>query len=89
MRRSRLPEIKSYPLRMSGKCPVCDQTFFFEDHAGPGDCVTDCSRCGELLLIENNLIYPFHKKLHSEDSRWPEDGIGTGYVTLQGFPAKT
>ena len=55
---------------------------------------SDCRVCGELLIIPSEQFsdpyssnYPFHvhmplfhKYLHAQDERWPEDGSGTGYV---------
>lgn len=57
---------------------------------------TDCKECGELLIIpyeqfegRNPDLYPFnvhmplfHVYMHGQDSRWPKDGRGTGYVVF-------
>jgi hypothetical protein len=59
-----------------------------------GHVTTDCVVCGELLIIPAeqfegcdldqfpiNVHAPlFHKYLNQQDSRWPTDGAGTGYV---------
>lgn len=53
-------------------------------------CTTDCSVCGELLIIpveqfrgEDLTAHPaevhmplFHKWLHESDPKWPKDGKG-------------
>lgn len=79
-------EIKHYPLRISGQCPVCDKDFFFDSDidsfAEIGNCTTDCAHCGALLMIENFSIYPFHEKLNGEDPRWPKDGKNTSYISV-------
>lgn len=55
---------------------------------------TDCRKCDALLIIPFDQFvsmdrgsYPFnvhmplfHKYLHEQDSQWPVDGRGTGYV---------
>lgn len=54
----------------------------------------DCTVCGELLMIPaeqfeglNPNLFPFHVHLplfhvymNAQDSGWPKDGRGTGYV---------
>jgi hypothetical protein len=55
---------------------------------------TDCVVCGELLIIPRDQfgemlpdLFPFrvhmplfHQWMNQQDSRWPADGRGTGYV---------
>jgi hypothetical protein len=42
----------------------------------------DCCECGFMMLIEENKVYDFHKKVHENCSEWPENGEGTGFVDL-------
>jgi hypothetical protein len=58
---------------------------------------TDCKVCDELLIIPGEQFegmdldcFPaevhmplFHKYMHGQDERWPEDGSGTGYVEFE------
>lgn len=85
--------MKSYNLKYTEKnieiqCPICDQTTYspIEYKEMAKNCSADCCKCGELLLIENEVVYPFHQKLNSEDKRWPKDGAGTGVVEIQPMP---
>lgn len=59
-----------------------------------GACTTDCRVCGELLIIPGEQfdgqrldVVPaevhmplFHRYMNNQDSRWPADGSGTGYI---------
>lgn len=59
-----------------------------------GGATIDCRACGELLIIpreqfkdhrSNRVPFVVHmptfrKYLNEQDSRWPADGAGTGYV---------
>lgn len=64
------------------KCPICNHVFKYTENL-PETFTADCSSCGGLLLVENGTIYPFHQKLHSEDSRWPKDGKGAGCLIFE------
>lgn len=74
--------LKTTTIRASAVCPVCEQVFFF-DGAVVSNCTSNCSHCGALLLIDDNVVYPFHEKLHKDDPRWPADGTGTGFITIE------
>ena len=42
----------------------------------------DCPSCNALLIIKNGRLSDFHKILHEEDERWPEDGKDTSYIGI-------
>ena len=67
---------KDFELKVS--CPSCKKEFKIYGENGTGD----CPHCNLLILMECGKIYDFHKKMHEEDSRWPADGKGTGYIEL-------
>jgi len=48
--------IRSKPLRMSGTCISCGKNFFFADTENFNG-TTNCSHCGELLLIRKGRVY--------------------------------
>ncbi len=73
--------MKTEKIRLGGKCPKCDKAFFFDEKELPKSFTTDCD-CGETLLIEDGVIYPFHEKMHQEDPRWPADGKNTGTIKI-------
>jgi hypothetical protein len=66
-------------LELTVICPGCNKGFTVFGDSGTGD----CPHCNLLVLIENDKIYDFHKKLHEEDPRWPADGKGTGYIEIK------
>jgi hypothetical protein len=77
--------MKSHPLRMSGKCPDCDQIFFIGTTDVPNSCTLDCAnpQCGALLRVKEGRVYVFHELTHQEsDGAWPKDGAGTAYVEM-------
>ena len=78
--------MKTYPLRISGTCPICDVNIFFDESWSFEDVdkmTTDCSNCGSLLIVKGKTVYPFHEKTHLEDPRWPKDGKGTDFVVIE------
>jgi uncharacterized protein YbaR (Trm112 family) len=69
-------------------CPVCKESLepakYGIDYWHEGEGATlDCYHCNAILLIRNGIPVDFHKTLHEEDSRWPENGNGTAYVELE------
>jgi hypothetical protein len=78
-------DLKSHPLRVSGKCPTCDQVFFINAPSVPESFTLECAnaRCGELLLVRNGRVFVFHEALHaSSEGAWPKDGTGTAFIDL-------
>lgn len=76
--------MKSYPIRVSIKCPCCDQISFFDKSMRTDDIygTTDCGHCNALLLIEDGIVYEFNERMNAEDSRWPKNGTNTGYIEV-------
>jgi hypothetical protein len=72
--------------KVTAVCPVCNGEFSFLDVTTLNEvrgATCDCSRCGVLLLITQDLeVVEFHKYIHSRDPRWPKDGKGTGYIEV-------
>jgi hypothetical protein len=70
------------------KCPKCQQAFFLPDLKSVSDAdnsTMNCAheQCRELILVRKGTAYRFHQYMHEQDPRWPADGSGTGYVTLE------
>lgn len=81
--------LKSYNLVQNGcniesNCPDCDSYFRIEDCIldDVDGATCDCNKCGKLLILSNGKVYDFHKKIHDNNSLWPEDGVGTGYIDV-------
>jgi transcription elongation factor Elf1 len=76
--------MKSHPIRLSYKCPQCDQNSFFHPNVGPDDVhgTADCGHCGALVLFEDGMSYDFNEKINERDARWPKDGKNTGYIKI-------
>ena len=77
-------DIKSYPLRLSGKCPKCEHDFFFPLDAESADesCTCDCNHCGALLMIADRRVYLFHEKMNADNPEWPADGADTHHIEV-------
>jgi hypothetical protein len=67
---------------MSERVQKCIEDFGKVLPGGPRCFTTDCPYCDGLIFIEDGVLYDFHKKLHEEDPRWPEDGMGTSYLSI-------
>lgn len=67
-----------------GKCPCCrtNVVVICDEEKLPRSFTTTCG-CGFTILYEEGQIFDFHKKLHEEDPRWPEDGKGTYSVDIK------
>lgn len=74
--------MNSTKIRASAICPVCKKNIYFGQAVLPADMTTDCSHCGATLWILNNVVYPFHEKMHELEPSWPKDGQGTGHILL-------
>jgi len=62
--------MKTYPIRLSGTCPVCDENFFFDKKIKSiVITTTDCAHCNALLLITDGIIYPFHENSEAIDGQ--------------------
>lgn len=71
-------------MKLIGPCPNCGHLLYYSDDVEYTDSfTTDCPECNKLLLCEDGSLYDFHKKMHKEYSKWPEDGKGTFSVTVQ------
>ena len=85
-----MPKVIAYPLTKDDKgvhvkCPECDGMNAFTSITEIEDAnhsTADCVHCKALLIIQEGMAYEFHKRMHSKDPRWPEDGAGTGYVEV-------
>lgn len=63
------------------KCPICGAGFkVTEELVASFTC--DCPSCGGLLLVEDSVVYDFHRKMHEENPSWPADGEGAGYIEV-------
>jgi hypothetical protein len=75
-------------MSLSRVCPRCKEEFIlsgFECVTEIINCTCDCPKCGLLLLFnEEGVVKDFHKSLHEEDSHWPVNGKGTGYLQMKG-----
>lgn len=70
-------------------CPNCKVTIDAAQYGITDDelnskvhCTLDCHGCRSLLLIENGVLKDFHKTIHEDCPDWPEDGVGTGSLTI-------
>jgi hypothetical protein len=65
-------------------CPNCFKVIRFPGltEEQVNDCTSDCCNCGALLITKKGKTYLMHEWMHSQDSRWPKDGKGTGYITI-------
>ena len=70
------------------ECPCCSNALDSKKYGldswndAPLSATLDCYKCAALLLFEDRLLKDFHKEMHKEDPRWPEDGSGTGFVAF-------
>lgn len=73
------------------QCPVCNGAVTFQvtgfDNVRAyvtSGYTTDCGRCGAPLLVEDGgKIVSLHEHIHESLPQWPNDGKGTGCLTLE------
>ena len=80
------------PLQHDGKrwgfiCVECSTVTYFHDAIGMSrinGATFNCAnvQCQTLYIAVKGTALPFHKYMHDEDSRWPEDGADTNSVDL-------